>query len=126
MSAFGKFLVGIGVAGAVAGATYYMLEQLGEKAKQPVRSSAGGENGDVIDLSESAQAVTDAAKEAADRAYTTIKHGSEEAVDALKEAVGPTGSEVIDVVGETAGKVKDAFVDSAVRVKARIPPLQRK
>lgn len=82
MSAFGKFLVGIGVAGAVAGATYYMLEQLGEKAQQTVRSSAPGGNGDVIDLSGSAQAMGDAAKEAADRAYTTIKHGTEETVEA--------------------------------------------
>ena len=56
-------------------------------------------------------------QDAASRAYTTIRHSSDEAAAAIREKIGPKGEEVLGVAKENAGKIREAVVDSAVRIK---------
>ena len=56
-------------------------------------------------------------KQAANRAYTTIQHGSQQAVDRMKEAVGPKGEEVLDTVEAAATEVGKTVKDSATKIR---------
>ena len=105
MSRFGKFVAGIAVIGAAAAGVYYYLDQKSRKTQ-----TAG--NGD--DENETADSI----KNAADRAYTTIKHGTDETVNKVREAFaeGGKGREVLDEAKTAAGKIKDDVVDSASKV----------
>ena len=55
-------------------------------------------------------------KQAANRAYTTIQHGSQQAVDRMKEAVGPKGEEVLNTV-EATTDVGKTVTDSATKIR---------
>lgn len=56
-------------------------------------------------------------KQAANRAYTTIQHGSQQAVDRMKEAVGPKGEEVLNTVEAAATEVGKTVKDSATKIR---------
>ena len=56
-------------------------------------------------------------KQAANRAYTTIQHGSQQAVDRMKEAVGPKGEEVLNTVEAAATEVGKSVKDSATKIR---------
>lgn len=56
-------------------------------------------------------------KQAANRAYTTIQHGSQQAVDRMKEAVGPKGEEVLSTVEAAATEVGKTVKDSATKIR---------
>lgn len=56
-------------------------------------------------------------KQAANRAYTTIQHGSQQAVDRMKEAVGPKGEEVLNTVEAAASEVGKTVKDSATKIR---------
>ena len=98
MGKLGKFLVGCSVIGAAAAGVYYYLEKTSGKASADADSQT--ERTSPIDV--------EAVKEAADRAYTTIRHGTDETIAKVKEAIGPKGEEVAAAAQETAEKVKEA------------------
>lgn len=56
-------------------------------------------------------------EEAANRAYTTIQHGSRQAMEKMKEAVGPKGGEVIDEISAAAREMGKTVMDSADKIK---------
>ena len=56
-------------------------------------------------------------KQAANRAYTTIQHGSQQAVDRMREAVGPKGEEVLNTVEAAATEVGKTVKDSATKIR---------
>lgn len=56
-------------------------------------------------------------KQAANRAYTTIQHGSQQAVDRMKEAVGSKGEEVLNTVEAAATEVGKTVKDSATKIR---------
>lgn len=56
-------------------------------------------------------------KQAANRAYTTIQHGSQQAVGRMKEAVGPKGEEVLNTVEAAATEVGKTVKDSATKIR---------
>ena len=62
-------------------------------------------------------ATAETIKQAANRAYTTIQHGSQQAVDRMKEAVGPKGEEVLNTVEAAATEVGKTVKDSATKIR---------
>lgn len=62
-------------------------------------------------------ATAETIKQAANRAYTTIQHGSQQAVDRMKEAVGPKGEEVLNTVEAAASEVGKTVKDSATKIR---------
>lgn len=116
MSKFGKFVAGVGILGAAAIGVYYMLDQDAKK-KASETVTKGEEDSTGTAEEESTSFDEDQFRDAASRAYTTIKHGTEAAVDKMKESIGPKGEDVLKEVGNAAGKVKDTVVDSANRVR---------
>lgn len=108
MGALGRFILGSAVVGAVAAGVYYYLDK-NQKDQEGSAEPLGEE--------EKHAAGKDKVLDAASRAYTTIRHGTEETINNVKKTVGPKGSEVMDVVGDAASKVRDVVADSAVKVK---------
>lgn len=74
MSAFGKALFGAALIGAAAAGVYYYLEKTSRES-----AVEGEENGGAFD--------PENVKKAANRAYTTIKHGTDETWSKVKDAI---------------------------------------
>ena len=108
MSSFGRFMLGCGIIGAVAGGVYYYLDSMSKEKAQEAPETGSDE-----EVRTAAEEVEDAAS----RAYTTIRHSTDETLSRVKEAIGPKGEDVLEVVGETAARVKDVVLDSAEKVR---------
>ena len=83
MSAFGKALFGAALIGAAAAGVYYYLEKTSRESAEE-----GEENGGAFD--------PENVKKAANRAYTTIKHGTDETWSKVKDAITPKADETDD------------------------------
>ena len=83
MSAFGKALFGAALIGAAAAGVYYYLEKTSRESAEE-----GEENGGAFD--------PENVKKAANRAYTTIKHGTEQTWTKVKDAITPRNDEADD------------------------------
>lgn len=101
-----KFLVNTVIIGAVAGGVYHYLDQ---------NAKANAANAEDPDLAPTALDPENI-KDAANRAYTTIQHGTEEAAGNFKKAIGPQGEEILNNVTDAAGKIRDTAVDTGKRV----------
>ena len=114
MSKLGGLLFGAAVMAGVAAGVYYYLD------KQDRKGSAGADETDdefITDEEEEEDAV-DAIRDAADRAYATIKHGTDETISKVREAVGPKGEEIMDVASKAVGDMAGVVTDSAAKVKS--------
>lgn len=102
----GKILLRTAFVGVVAGGVYYYLDQNARK------------NAENYADPETAPGTFDPAniKDAADRAYTTIQHGTEEVTSSIRKTVGPQGSEILGNVTEAAGKVRDTVAYAGKKV----------
>lgn len=101
-----KFLLNTVIVGAVAGGVYHYLDQ-------NARSNAAN----AADPEQAPGALDpENIKDAANRAYTTIQHGTEDAMTNIKKAIGPQGEEILDNVSDAAGKIKDTAVDTGKRI----------
>ena len=83
MSAFGKALFGAALIGAAAAGVYYYLEKTSRESAEE-----GEENGGAFD--------PENVKKAANRAYTTIKHGTDQTWSKVKDAITPRNDEADD------------------------------
>lgn len=101
-----KFLLNTAIAGAVAGGVYYYLDQ---NAK---RNAANADDPDEAPGALDKENI----KDAADRAYTSIVHGTEEVTESIKQAVGPQGEQIISDVQEAAGKVHETVTYAGKKV----------
>lgn len=101
-----KFLLNTAIAGAVAGGVYYYLDQ---NAK---RNAAVAEDPDLAPGALDSENI----KDAADRAYTTIVHGTEEVTASIKRSVGPQGEAIISNVQDAAGKVEETVTYAGKKV----------
>ena len=108
---FGKLLAGFVVAGAVAAGVYYYLDKDSRKSGK----TSNGE--DITDAEEARDETADKVKDAATRAYTTIRQTTEDTVSKVKEAIGPNGEKIVTTAADTAAKVRDVVLDSAGKVK---------
>ncbi len=122
MKKFSKLVAGAAVLGAAAYGVYSYLNKLEEdfdyEETDIELEPAGEEEGD--DTQDDVTGVDDAAetfKQAANRAYTTIQHGSKQAMDKVKEAVGPKGEEVLSEVGLAAQAMGKTVAESATRIR---------
>lgn len=101
-----KFLLNTAIAGAVAGGVYYYLDQNARKnaamAEDPEESPRALDRENI--------------KDAADRAYTSIVHGTEEMTESLKRSVGPQGEAIINDVQDAAGKVQETVTYAGRKV----------
>lgn len=139
MSGLSKFLFGAAVTGAAAYGVYSFLQKYrveitpvdgkndntaedstefaGEETPDPAKENTGNV-GKTFDPAkffdpEKASAAADTIRDAANRAYTTIQHGSHQAADAVRETVIPKGQEVV-------GKVKDTVVPKGQEVLEKV------
>lgn len=101
-----KFLVNTVIIGAVAGGVYHYLDQ---NAKS---NAANAEDPDMAPTALDPENI----KDAANRAYTTIQHGTEEAAGNFKKAIGPQGEQILNDVQDAGIKIKDAAVDTGKRI----------
>lgn len=101
-----KFLVNTVIIGAVAGGVYHYLDQ---NAKS---NAANAEDPETAPTALDPENI----KDAANRAYTTIQHGTEEAAGNFKKAIGPQGEELLNNVQDAGLKIKDAAVDTGKRI----------
>lgn len=128
MGKISKLIFGTALVGAAAYGLYsyltkveededYMdsdLEDIEKLEGAPSDEEAGAEE----DFEEDDFDVTaETIKQAANRAYTTIQHGSQQAVDRMKEAVGPKGEEVLNTVEAAATEVGKTVKDSATKIR---------
>lgn len=103
-----KFLLNTAIVGAVAGGVYYYLDQ---NAKA---NAASAEDPDLAPTALDPENI----KDAADRAYTSIQHGTEQVTESIRKAVGPQGEQVINDVTDAATKVRDSVAEY---IKSEIP-----
>lgn len=122
MKKFSKLVAGAAVLGAAAYGVYSYLNKLEEDfdyEETDIELEPAGEEED-DDTQDDVTGVDDAAetfKQAANRAYTTIQHGSKQAMDKVKEAVGPKGEEVLSEVGLAAQAMGKTVAESATRIR---------
>lgn len=103
---FFKILLNTAIVTAVASGVYYYLDQ---NARRNAESAEDPEAAPHALDSENI-------KDAADRAYTTIKHGTDEVAENIKKSVGPQGEEIIDEVTEAADKVRETVTYAGKKV----------
>lgn len=122
MKKFSKLVAGAAVLGAAAYGVYSYLNKLEEDFDyeesdielEPLSEEAAEDAADdVTAVDEAAETF----KQAANRAYTTIQHGSKQAMDKVKEAVGPKGEEVLSEVGVAAKEMGKTVVESATKIR---------
>lgn len=101
-----KFLVNTAIVGAIAGGVYYYLDQNAR------RNAADAEDPDEAPRTFDKENI----KDAADRAYTTIAHGTEEAAATIKRTVGPQGEQILSDVQDAAGKVQETVTYAGKKV----------
>ncbi len=122
MKKFSKLVAGAAVLGAAAYGVYSYLNKLEEDfdyEESDIELEPAGEEAEEA-AEDDVTAVDDAAetfKQAANRAYTTIQHGSKQAMDKVKEAVGPKGEEVLSEVGVAAKEMGKTVVESATKIR---------
>lgn len=122
MKKFSKLVAGAAVLGAAAYGVYSYLNKLEEDfdyEESDIELEPAGEEA-AEDAADDVTAVDEAAetfKQAANRAYTTIQHGSKQAMDKVKEAVGPKGEEVLSEVGVAAKEMGKTVVESATKIR---------
>ncbi len=122
MKKFSKLVAGAAVLGAAAYGVYSYLNKLEEDfdyEESDIELEPAGEEA-AEDAEDNVTAADDAAetfKQAANRAYTTIQHGSKQAMDKVKEAVGPKGEEVLSEVGVAAKEMGKTVVESATKIR---------
>lgn len=125
MKKFGKLVLSTAVLGAAVYGVYSYLNKLEEEEDYGYDDSdyeEVDENGEPVASAEEEEFYDDEVdtaetiKQAANRAYTTIQHGSKKAMEKVKEAVGPRGEEVISEVGVAAREVGKTVKDSASKI----------
>lgn len=95
LMSFFKILLNTAIVTAVASGVYYYLDQNSRR------------NAETAEDPDDAPGPLDREniKDAADRAYTSIRHSTDEAYATIRKSVGPQGEEIMDDVAEAAGKV---------------------
>ena len=122
MGKISKLIFGTALVGAAAYGLYSYLTKVEEDEDYMDSDLEGApsdeEAEDEEDFEEDDFDVTaETIKQAANRAYTTIQHGSQQAVDRMKEAVGPKGEEVLNTVEAAATEVGKTVKDSATKIR---------
>lgn len=108
MKKLGKVIVGSALLGAAAYGAHVYLNRL-EQEEDIFEQDAAEDGAPAPSYTE--------LEEAASRAYTTIQHGSRQAVEKVREAVGPKGGEVMDEIGAAAREMGKTVRDSADKIK---------
>lgn len=125
MGKISKLIFGTALVGAAAYGLYSYLTKVEEDEDSDLEdieklegAPSDEEAEDEEDFEEDDFDVTaETIKQAANRAYTTIQHGSQQAVDRMKEAVGPKGEEVLNTVEAAATEVGKTVKDSATKIR---------
>lgn len=108
MKKLGKVIVGSALLGAAAYGAHVYLNRL-EQEEDIFEQDAPEDRAPAPSYTE--------LEEAASRAYTTIQHGSRQAMEKVREAVGPKGGEVMDEIGAAAREMGKTVRDSADKIK---------
>ncbi len=120
MKKFGKLVFGSALLGAAAYGIHTLVNQLEQDEdlyESEYQDEAGDDKDYYADEAGTTEDTAEAIKAAAGRAYTTIQHSSRQAMDKVKEAVGPKGEEVINEVGSAAKEMGKTVTDSASRIR---------
>lgn len=103
---FFKILLNTALVTAVASGVYYYLDQNSrrnaEAAEDPNEAPGPLDRENI--------------KDAADRAYTSIRHGTDEVAQSIRRSVGPQGEEILDDVTEAAGIVRETVTYAGRKV----------
>ena len=128
MGKLGKLLFGTALVGAAAYGLYSYLTKVEEDEDytdsdlEDIEKLEGAPSDEEAEAEEDFEeddfdVTAETIKQAANRAYTTIQHGSQQAVDRMKEAVGPKGEEVLNTVEAAATEVGKTVKDSATKIR---------
>ncbi len=107
MKKLGKVIVGSALLGAAAYGAHVYLNRL--EQEEDIFEPDAAEDG------AAAPSYTEL-EEAAGRAYTTIQHSSRQAMEKVREVVGPKGGEVMDEIGAAAKEMGKTVMNSADRI----------
>lgn len=108
MKKLGKVIVGSALLGAAAYGAHVYLNRL-EQEEDIFEQDAAEDGAATPSYTE--------LEEAASRAYTTIQHGTRQAMEKVREAVGPKGGEVMDEISAAAREMGKTVRDSADKIK---------
>ena len=125
MGKIGKLIFGTALVGAAAYGLYSYLTKVEDDMDSDLEDieklegapSDGEAEGEESFEEDDFDVTAETIKQAANRAYTTIQHGSQQAVDRMKEAVGPKGEEVFNTVEAAATEVGKTVKDSATKIR---------
>lgn len=128
MGKIGKLIFGTALVGAAAYGLYSYLTKVEEDEDymdsdlEDIEKLEGAPSDEEAEAEEDFEeddfdVTAETIKQAANRAYTTIQHGSQQAVDRMKEAVGPKGEEVLNTVEAAATEVGKTVKDSATKIR---------
>lgn len=123
MGKISKLIFGTALVGAVAYGLYSYLTKVEEDEDymdsdlEDIEKLEGAPSDEEAEAEEDFDVTAETIKQAANRAYTTIQHGSQQAVDRMKEAVGPKGEEVLNTVEAAATEVGKTVKDSATKIR---------
>lgn len=128
MGKIGKLIFGTALVGAAAYGLYSYLTKVEEEEDymdsdlEDIEKLEGAPSDEETEAEEDFEeddfdVTAETIKQAANRAYTTIQHGSQQAVDRMKEAVGPKGEEVLNTVEAAATEVGKTVKDSATKIR---------
>ena len=127
MGKIGKLIFGTALVGAAAYGLYSYLTKVEEddymdSDLEDIEKLEGAPSDEEAEAEEDFEeddfdVTAETIKQAANRAYTTIQHGSQQAVDRMKEAVGPKGEEVLNTVEAAASEVGKTVKDSATKIR---------
>lgn len=128
MGKISKLIFGTALVGAAAYGLYSYLTKVEEDEDyvdsdlEDIEKLEGAPSDEEADAEEDFEeddfdVTAETIKQAANRAYTTIQHGSQQAVDRMKEAVGPKGEEVLNTVEAAATEVGKTVKDSATKIR---------
>lgn len=128
MGKIGKLIFGTALVGAAAYGLYSYLTKVEEDEDymdsdlEDIEKLEGAPSDEEAEAEEDFEeddfdVTAETIKQAANRAYTTIQHGSQQAVDRMKEAVGPKGEEVLNTVEAAASEVGKTVKDSATKIR---------